>query len=353
MLRTFPYTTLSTYQPNTRPLVEDAKQTLIHYRQLGTSELEVSSVAMGCWPITGMTSLDVTESESLATLQAAANAGINFFDTAYCYGMQGESERMLGRSFADHRADLVIASKGGIEWNADGSRRHDASSATLKRQCEESLQRLGFDHIDLYYLHAPDPKTPIEESAGAIAELIAAGKVRYAGASNCSLPQLERFHQTCPLSAVQPHYNMLQREIEHDILPWAKSHQISAVTYWPLLKGLLAGRLPRDFVFREGDGRAKYPMFQGEEWERNQDFLSTLRSIAKRIHRTVAELVVNWTIQQAGITSALCGAKRPYQIVESAQAMTFQLSSDLLEEINEALVQRGIPSTTSAVPSVE
>ncbi|MDA7511424.1 aldo/keto reductase [Verrucomicrobia bacterium] len=329
--------------------MKPANQTLIHYRQLGQSDLSISSVAMGCWPITGMTSLDVNEADSRATLEAAANAGINFFDSAYCYGKNGESERLIHQALGDRRDELVIATKGGIEWSPDGSRLIDGAASTLRRQCDESLDRLDTDRIDLYYLHAPDPNTPIEESASAIAELIQSGKIRYAGTSNCNLAQLETFHAICPLTAIQPHYNMLQREIERDILPWAARNQVGTVVYWPLLKGLLSGHLPRDFVFRPGDGRAKYPMFQGEEWERNQGFLDALREIAKELNRSVTEIVINWTIHQSNITSALCGAKRPYQIVDSAQAMTFRLSEETLQVIEQALRKRGVPATTGAV----
>ena len=332
-----------------RHVLSTSDQTLIHRKQLGLSDLEVSQVSMGCWPITGMTSLDVNEHDSIATLQAAADAGINFFDSAYCYGSEGESERLIAKALGDRREQLVIASKGGIEWNRDGTRKIDGAPATLKRQCKESLQRLGTDRIDLYYLHAPDPLIPIEESAIAMDELIHEGLVRYTGASNCTLSQLKTFHQHCSLTAIQPHYNMLQREIEADILPWAKDNNISAVTYWPLLKGLLAGHLPRDFVFRKGDGRAKYPMFQGPEWDRNQDFLDQLRAMAQEKNRSVAEIVINWTIHQTGITSAICGAKRPYQIIESAQAMTFRLSESDLTRIKAALKQRGTPESSAAV----
>jgi aryl-alcohol dehydrogenase-like predicted oxidoreductase len=329
--------------------LKPANQTLIHYRQLGQSDLSISSVAMGCWPITGMTSFDVNEADSRATLEAAANAGINFFDSAYCYGKNGESERLIHQALGDRRDELVIATKGGIEWSPDGSRLIDGAASTLRRQCDESLDRLDTDRIDLYYLHAPDPITPIEESASAIAELIQSGKIRYAGASNCTLAQLESFRSVCPLTAIQPHYNMLQREIERDILPWAERNQVGTVVYWPLLKGLLSGHLPRDFVFRPGDGRAKYPMFQGEEWERNQGFLDPLREIAKELNRSVTEIVINWTIHQSNITSALCGAKRPYQIVDSAQAMTFRLSEETLQVIEQALRKRGVAATTGAV----
>lgn len=318
-------------------------------RRLGKSSLEVSAVAMGCWPVTGMTSLDVNEADSLATLEAAANAGINFFDTAFCYGLQGESERLIHRALGDRRDEIILATKCGIAWTTDGSRVVDGTPATIKKQCELSLERLGTDQIDLYYLHAPDPNVPIAESAGAIADLITAGKVRYAGASNCPLDQLRSFHQQCPLTAIQPHYNLLQREIENDILPWARQNQISVAAYWPLLKGLLAGKLPRDFVFRPGDGRAKYPMFQGEEWQLNQNFIDTLRALAADGQRSVAEIVVNWTIHRKGITSAICGAKRPYQIIESAQAMTFELSASEQQIISEALKRRGQPRSTAAV----
>ena len=329
--------------------MKQADQTLIHYRQLGKSDLSISSVAMGCWPITGMTSLDVNEADSRATLEAAANAGINFFDSAYCYGKHGESERLIQQALGDRRDELVIATKGGISWGSDGNRLIDGSPSTLRQQCEESLSRLGTDRIDLYYLHAPDPNTPIEDSASAIAELIESGKIRYAGASNCHLAQLDAFHAICPLTAIQPHYNMLQREIESDILPWAEKMQVGVVVYWPLLKGLLAGTLPRDFVFRPGDGRAKYPMFQGDEWDRNQAFLDTLRELSKQLNRSVTEIVINWTIHQSNISSALCGAKRPYQIVDSAQAMTFRLSEEALQVIEQALEKRGVPATTGAV----
>ena len=324
-------------------------QTPIQYRSLGVSELQVSSVAMGCWPIAGMTSLEVNDQDSVSTLIAAANAGVNFFDSAYGYGRNGESERLIARALGERRTEVVIATKGGIAWNTDGSRRLDGSEATLFQQCEKSLERLGTDHIDLYYLHAPDPKIPIEESAGAIAKLIDDGKVRYAGASNCHLEQLEAFHAICPLTAIQPHYNMLQREIEAEILPWATRKAIGAVVYWPLLKGLLSGHLPRDFVFRPGDGRAKYPMFQGSEWERNQDLMDQLRQFARERHRSVAEIVVNWTLHQPGITSALCGAKRPHQIVESAQAMTFELSPAEHQQIQQFLHQRGESASRAAV----
>jgi aryl-alcohol dehydrogenase-like predicted oxidoreductase len=142
---------------------------------------------------------------------------------------------------------------------------------------------------------------------------------------------------------------MLQRQIESEIVPWCIEHGVSVFVYWPLLKGLLAGKLSRDHVFDSRDGRAKYPMFQGDEWEKNQDFVDDLREIASEIGKTVAQLVVNWTIHQPGITAALCGAKRPYQIEETAGALGWQLSDEQRRLIDQALQRRGIGNTRPAV----
>jgi aryl-alcohol dehydrogenase-like predicted oxidoreductase len=321
----------------------------IELRPLGNTDLCVSPVALGCWPISGMTSLDVNDSASLATLHAALDAGINFLDTAYAYGPTGESERLIARAIAGRRDEVVIATKGGIEWDAAGKRIIDGRPQTLRRQCEESLRRLNTDRVELLYLHAPDPSTPLSESAAALDRLKREGTTRSVGVSNFSLPQLEEFHAVCPLAAFQPPYNMLQRDIERDTLPWCRERGIAVCTYWPLMKGLLAGKLARDHVFQKGDGRAKYPMFVGDEWQRNQDFLDELRLISAEIGKTIAQVVVNWTIQQPGITAALCGAKRPEQIRETAGAMGWALTSEQLSRIAAALARRGTAVTRGAV----
>jgi aryl-alcohol dehydrogenase-like predicted oxidoreductase len=296
-----------------------------------------------------MTSVDVNDADSLATLAAAADAGVNFFDTAYGYGANGESERLIAKALGHQRDDLVIATKCGMHWNEQVERQFDARPATIKRQCEESLRRLNTDRVELLYLHAPDPNVDVADSAGAMKELMEAGKTRSIGVSNFNIAQLKAFHAVCPITAFQPPYNMLQRDIERDTLPWCRERSISVVNYWPLMKGLLAAQLSREHVFPAEDGRAKYPMFQGDEWQKNQDFLDMLRSLAAEIGRTVAQIVINWTIQQPGITSALCGAKRAYQIEETAEAMDFMLSAEQLQQINQAITARGPVVTRPAV----
>lgn len=319
------------------------------YRELGTTGIRVSTIALGCWPIAGMTSLDVNDKDSLATLDACFELGVNFLDTAYCYGVHGESERLIARALEGRRDKMVIATKGGLHYTPDRRQHHDASPATLRRECEESLQRLNTDHVELLYLHAPDPSVPVAESAGELRRLMEEGKTRSVGVSNFNLAKLEEFAAVCPISAFQPHYNMLQREIERDTLPWCQERGISLMVYWPLLKGFLAGKLARDHVFREGDGRAKYPMFQGEEWRKNHDLLDRLRPIAAEAGVTLAQLVLNWTIHQPGVTVALCGAKRADQIRENAGGVGWELTADQLARIDQALAERGDPETRAAV----
>ncbi len=317
-------------------------------REIASTGIMVTPIAMGCWPIAGVTSIDVTEENSLATLVAAADSGINFFDTAYCYGYDGESEKMIASALGHRRNDLIIATKGGIHWE-DRVQRRDARRETLHRQCEESLRRLNTDRIDLYYLHAPDPNTPLVESAAAFKALLDSGKIRSVGVSNFSRSQLEEFHAVCPIAAYQPHYNMLQREIESSQLPWCIEHGVSVMVYWPLMKGLLAGKLSRNHQFDLKDGRRKYPMFSGDEWQKNQDFLDVLRPIAHSTGRTVAQVVLNWTIQRNGITVALCGAKRPDQIRDNAATMNWALTAQQIARIDEAITARGPIVSRAAV----
>lgn len=316
-------------------------QHLTELRPIGKSELLVSPVSLGTWPMAGVTSRDVNDEDSISTLQACLDLGINFIDTAYCYGPNGESENLIRRALADRRDEIVIATKCGIHYNAAGQQEQDARPETIIQECNESLRRLGTDRVELYYLHSPDRQVPVAESAGAIAQLIEAGKVQLAGASNCQLDQIKEFHAVCPLSTVQLPYNMLQRDIEELTLPWCQEHGVSAIVYWALMKGLLAGQLTEQSQLHPEDSRRKYPMYQGDEWERNQQFLTTLREVAESCGRSVPEVVINWTIHQPGIAVALCGARRPWQIEESAAAMGWQLSDEQRQRINDAIAARG------------
>lgn len=309
-------------------------------RRIGKTEIFVSPVALGCWPIAGMTTLDVNDADSLATISAALDSGINFLDTAYCYGPHGESERLIGQAIKGRRRDeIVIASKGGIHWDADINKIRDTRPARIVKECDESLARMGIDVIDLHYLHGPSPDVSIADTAGAFVELIAAGKIRAAAASNLNVAQLSEFHAVCPLAAVQPPYNMLQRQIEADIVPWCTEHGVSVINYWPLMKGLLTGKIRRGHPFAPEDTRLNYDVFQGEQFEHAQKLIDELFVIADEATKTVAQVVVNWTIQQPGITAALCGAKRAWQIEETAGAMGWTLTDSQLSRIEGAIAQ--------------
>ena len=316
---------------------------------IGNSSIEITPVAMGCWPIAGMTSIDVNDEDSLRTLQEAYQCGINFFDTAYCYGANGQSEKLICRALSRYRDQIAIATKCGIHWNEQGVRQINGRPEKIKQEFSESLQRLQTGVVELLYHHAPDPDVPVVESAAAFREILDSGRAKTIGVSNYSVSQMNEFATVCPISAVQPHYNMLQREIEGELLPWVQTRGISVMCYWPLMKGLLAGHLPRDHQFDPRDGRRKYPMFQGEEWQKNQDFMDELRAIALDIEKTVSQIVINWTIHRPGITSALCGAKRPAQIKESAGGMGWKLDAQQLQSIDAAIRSRGPIVSASAV----
>jgi aryl-alcohol dehydrogenase-like predicted oxidoreductase len=294
-----------------------------------------------------MTREGVTPAAAVATVRAAIDAGITHLDTAYCYGEHGESERAIAAAIAGRRDAVVLAGKCGIHWVPDASaappRRQvvDGRPERLRAEVAESLERLGTDHFDLLSLHAPDPQLPIEESAGELARLLAAGVTRAVGLSNASVDQLRRFAAVCPLAACQMQFNMLQRQIEADILPWCRDRGVAMVAYWPLMKGLLAGRMRRGQVFPTTDTRHKYPIFNGVEFDRSLDFVDALRPTAARLGCQLADLVLAWTAEQPGITSVLFGATSPAQVEENARALACDLDAAAREEIAAAIRARG------------
>jgi aryl-alcohol dehydrogenase-like predicted oxidoreductase len=309
-------------------------------RPIGNSDVAVSPVALGCWPIAGVTTIDTNETDSIATIRACFDLGINHLDTAHVYGPNGESENLIRRAIGSRRDEMVIATKCGIHFEG-GEMVTAGRPEQLRRECEESLRRLGTDRVELLYLHSPDEKVPIEESARTLGDLLAAGKTRAVGASNCTLEQFQAFHAVCPLKAVQLPYNMLQRDIERRTIPWCRAKGIAVTVYWPLMKGLLADKLPRDGTLDSNDSRRKYPIYHRDEWQKNQQFLDRLCEAAALTGHTVAQLVINWTIHQPGITAALCGAKRPWQITETAGAMGWTLTAEQQSLIVAALAARG------------
>src|SRR4051812_29920664 len=310
------------------------------HRPLSDTGLTVSPVALGCWPIAGVTTLDTNDVDSIATIQKCFSVGINHLDTAHVYGPNGESKTLIRRALGNRRNEMVIATKCGIHYE-NGTMITDNRPERLRLECDESLRRLGTDRVELLYLHAPDEKVPIADSAAALRKLLEEGKTQSVGVSNFTLEQMEEFHAVCPITAVQMPYNMLQRNIEKHTIPWCRERNIAVMVYWPLMKGLLTGKLQRGQALDERDNRRSYPMYQGDELQKNQDFIDELRKVAASSGHSVAQLVINWTISQPGITSALCGARRPAQIEETAGAMGWQLTDDERTMINAAIAARG------------
>ncbi|MEI6241203.1 MAG: aldo/keto reductase [Planctomycetia bacterium] len=324
-------------------------------RPLGSSAVTVGPLGLGCWPLAGMTRDGVTPEAAEATVREALDRGITHLDTAYCYGEHGESERAIAAAIRGRRERAVIAGKCGIHWEPDAAatppRRQvvDGRPERIRTEVAESLRRLGTDHLDLLYLHAPDPQVPLDESAGELARLLAAGTTKAIGVSNVSLAQLEVFAAACPLAACQLHYNVLQREIEREILPWCRGHGVAMIVYWPLMKGLLAGTMHRGQVFPASDSRHKYPMFNGVEFDKNLDFVDRLRPVAARLECSLPDLVLAWTAEQPGITSVLFGATSPEQVTINAQALTVDLDDEARRDIAAAIHARGPVANRRAV----
>jgi len=305
-------------------------------------QLTLPGLALGCWPLAGMTRPGVTRQAAIETVAAAIDHGITHLDTAYCYGENGESEKAIAQAAQGRRNEVTIASKCGIHWQAGKKQTVDGRPETIIREAKESLLRLQTDTIDLLYLHTPDPKIPIKESAGALRRLLDEGVVRAVGLSNGNVEECKLFAETCPLTACQRHFNMLQQEIRPALLPYCKSEQIAMVTYWPLIKGLLTGRMERNQVFLKTDSRHKYLMFHGEEFQKNLDFVDTIRSLATQQNMDLVSLVLAWTMAQEGITTVLFGATSAKQVAANAKALNCRLDGSIIQAINDAIQQRGL-----------
>lgn len=296
-------------------------------RRLGQSDLYVSPVALGCWPLAGVASRPMTDDDAVAVIEAALDAGVNHLDTAYAYGRDGESQRRVARALRGRRDRVVLADKVGVYWDAEGNIATTGRPERLKEHLDRSLARLGLDYVDLLYFHAPATDAPIAESAGMFRDALASGKARAIGVSNLSVTEIEAFAAECPVVACQVRYNMLQREAEAEILPWCRRSDVAVVAYEPLALGLLTGKFARDHVFAEDDWRRRSALFTGSAWRENLDTVDRLRPIAAAAGCSVAQLAVSWTISRPSVASALCGAKRPEQIRETAAVSEITVAS--------------------------
>jgi aryl-alcohol dehydrogenase-like predicted oxidoreductase len=303
---------------------------------VGTS-LEVSRVALGTWAIGGWMWGGTEEAESIATIRAAVEHGINLIDTAPAYGF-GRSEEIVGKALAEGhlRSRVLIATKTGLEWSG-GSVFRNASRARILQEVEDSLRRLRTDHIDVYQVHWPDPLVTIEETAEAMHTLFEQGKIRAIGVSNFSVGQMERFRRVAPLHVLQPPYNLFERGIEADILPYCRKNRISTFGYGALCRGLLSGRMRPDSKFEGDDLRRTDPKFQQPRFGEYLAAVTRLDQLAQqRFRKRVIHLAVRWMLDQ-GITTALWGARHPGQLDPVDEVSGWHLDAPAKAEIDRVL----------------
>jgi aryl-alcohol dehydrogenase-like predicted oxidoreductase len=305
----------------------------MRYIELGRSGLTVSRICFGTWQFGGDWGT-VDRDEGIAAVRAALDAGVTFFDTAQAYGF-GASEELLAAALGDdiHRDDVIVATKGGLR-PVDGGIERDASADFLRDGVEKSLRHLGVEAIDLYQVHWPDHDTPFEETGAALRQLKDEGKIRHVGVSNFSPQEMEELSRTVEVETDQPPYNLFNRAIEEDVLPWAHENDVGVLVYGPLSHGLLSGRFDPD-TLADDDWRRGHEPFEGEALERNMEAVGKLHEFADARGYTLAQLAVAWVLHQPGVHVAITGARRPAHIEGVAPAADIELSDEELAEIDE------------------
>ncbi len=305
--------------------------------RIGATPLIASRIGLGSWAIGGWMWGGSDEAEAIRTIHAAIGRGITLIDTAPVYGF-GRSEEIIGRALAEggYRHRVIVATKAGLQWEQGGVERN-ASPARLRHEIEQSLRRLGTDHIDLYQIHWPDPLVPMEETAAELARLYRAGKIRAIGVSNYDRAQLRAFAAVAPLHAVQPPYNLFEREAETEILPYAQRSGLTVLAYGSLCRGLLSGRIRADTRFEGDDLRRSDPKFQPPRLAQYLEAVRALDDYARqRFGKTVLALAVRWILDR-GPTIALWGARHPAQLDAFGDVLGWTIDDTAMAEIDAIL----------------
>jgi aryl-alcohol dehydrogenase-like predicted oxidoreductase len=306
-------------------------------RTLGTGGLEVSAIGLGCM---GMSQAygPADREESVATIHRALDGGLNFLDTANAYGL-GHNEHLIGKAIADRRDEVVLATKFAIEVDGDGHRRINGRPEYVHQCCDESLTRLGLDHIDLYYQHRVDPEVPIEDTVGAMSELVEAGKVRYLGLSEASASSLERASAVHPIAALQSEWSLWTRDLEDEVLGAARRLGIGIVPFSPLGRGFLTGTIKSRDDFGADDFRRTNPRFETDNFDVNLAIVAEVERLAAAKDITAGQLALAWLLAQGDDVVPIPGTKRRTYLDENMAAVEVELTPDDLAGIEEVAAQ--------------
>ena len=313
-------------------------------RKLGNTELELTTVGLGTWAMGGPWQFGwgpQDDDEAIAAIIKALDMGINWIDTAPAYGL-GHSEELIGQALRRTGAKPLIATKCGILWNERKEKVTCLKKESIRKECHESLRRLGIDVIDLYQMHWPDPDEDVEEAWDEMVRLKEQGKVRYLGVSNFAVEHLDRIRRIHEPVSLQPPYSMLHREAEEELLGYCAANNIGVVAYSPMQRGLLTGKFSTERLaeLAVDDHRRRNPDFQEPQFSTTMELVEELKVIAGRNGRTCAQLAISWVLRRSEITAAIVGARRPAQIEETAPAGDWSLSEEDIKEIEILLAER-------------
>lgn len=318
-------------------------------RNLGKSDLKITPIGVGAWAMGGgdwaFSWGQQEDQQSIAAIHAALDAGVNWIDTAAIYGL-GHSEEVVGRAIAGLTHRPYIFTKCGLVWNEKREIGRSLKAASVRRELEASLRRLGIDVIDLYQIHWPDPDQEIEEGWQALAELQKEGKIRYIGVSNFNAGQMRRVQGIAPITSLQPNYNVVTRDIEKDVLPFCREQHIGVIVYSPMKSGLLTGKMTRERIatLPRDDFRPRTASFKEPLLTRNLGVVEVLRTIGERHSRTPGEVAIAWTLRDPVITGAIVGMRSPEQAKEIVRSAEWRLHSDEVTEIEEYLLENPVPA---------
>jgi aryl-alcohol dehydrogenase-like predicted oxidoreductase len=313
-------------------------------RQLGNTGLNLTRVGLGTWAMGGPWQFGwgpQNDDDAIAAVLRALDEGINWIDTAPVYGC-GHSEELVGQALQQIDHKPFIATKCGLLCNEKREKQNCLKKESIRKECEDSLRRLGVDVIDLYQIHWPEPDEDLEQAWEEMAKLADEGKIQYLGLSNSTIDQIERVRKIHPVTSLQPPYNMNRREVENGVLAYCAQHNIGVVVYSPMQRGLLTGKFSQERLANLAldDHRRRSPEFHETQFTATLELVENLRPIAQRNNKTLAQLAIAWVLRRKEVTAAIVGARRPEQIAETATASDWNLSQEDIEAIEQLLAER-------------